>query len=127
MAKNPKPQPGQAAGDQQQLPNADEGEGVESRRSGPVNLSSMKFALEAAAVKAVKPVKAFVDVVKPLVERMEAIDKITDPKAKIAALEQFQKDAPSIIAAMKKNPSLANATIAEAVRDFEAGLKGKKS
>ncbi len=113
-AKNPQPQPGQPGGEQ--LPNAEEGEGVESRRAGlPVNVKRVTTALEATAAK------AFAETVGPLVKRLKAIDAITDVTAKTAALDKFLRDVPSIKKALAADPSLAQATMSEAIKSFLTG------
>ncbi|MDE2096195.1 MAG: DUF935 family protein [Patescibacteria group bacterium] len=93
------------------------GTGAQAARA--VSVNRVRVALEAAASK------AFAETVGPLVKRLKAIDRITDLEAKQAALEKFIKDAPSIESALKKDSSLSDATLAEAMKSFLKGLKSK--
>ncbi|MBU6429867.1 MAG: DUF935 family protein, partial [Cyanobacteria bacterium REEB65] len=83
----------------------DDGDGMEAKRE-----------LEASAGTVLS------ETMRPLMERLEAISRIEDGDARVAALKKFLKDEPGIVAALKKDPSLMRSVKSGAMERFDAGL-----
>lgn len=90
---------------QAQQPNAEGGEGVESRRAE----------ITASMAEVINPLKA----------RLEAINAITDAKARKIAMRKFLRDEPSITKALFHDKSASDEVVDAAMQELLGKLKNK--
>ena len=109
---------GDSGGSEPQLPEQEQdftgyggGQAAEARAS----LAAGAAAGNAPTPGSKKVAQAMADTFKPLVAKLAAANRLTDPDAKKAALRSLLAEIPKLTAAMKKNPSLAQA-VATAIK-----------